>query len=58
MAHPVSSRIGDYSQLPDRSDLRGFLYRAPTRFDFRDEIKKPLTFWQKVIALLRGRPKP
>lgn len=42
-----------YSRIPDHSDLRGFSYRAPTNFDFRDEFVKPeVGFWRKVLASL------
>ena len=33
-------RRGDYPHIPDHSDLRGFSYRAPTAFDYRDEERK------------------
>jgi len=45
-------RTGDYLNIPDHSDLRGFSYHAPTNFDYRDEQKKPKTgFWQKLKAI-------
>lgn len=53
MSNPA--RNGDYLHIPDHSDLRGFSYRAPARFDFRDELKKPLGFWQKLLSLFGWR---
>ena len=45
-------RRGTYPRIPDHSDLRGFSYRAPTAFDYRDEFKKR-GFWEKIRAALK-----
>lgn len=47
----LTERKADYTHIPDHSDLRGFSYRAPSRFDYRDETKKPASFWQKLLGL-------
>lgn len=49
-----SPRTADYPNIPDHSDLRGFSYRAPSRFDYRDEKpeSKKRSFWQNVLSRL------
>ena len=51
-----SPRKGDYPQIPDHSDLRGFSYHAPEKFDYRDELRRaPSPWWERVLRLLRGQ---
>ncbi len=48
--------VAGYSGIPDHSDLRGFSYRAPSNFDYRDDFpKSAASFWQKIFSrLTRG----
>lgn len=52
MPSSSSDRKADYLNVPDHSDLRGFSYRAPARFDYRDELPRAVGagFWEKLKA--------
>ena len=48
-----TQRIADYRNIPDHSDLRGFSYRAPQNFDYRDEQpSKPQGLWRNLLSYL------
>ncbi len=46
----MPERVADYLNIPEHSDLRGFSYHAPERFDFHDELRKHErpSLWQRI----------
>jgi hypothetical protein len=47
-----NKKTAGYPSIPDHSDLRGFSYRAPTNFDYRDELK-PRSLWRRLRDWLK-----
>ena len=51
-----------YSKIPDHSDLRGFLYRAPSNYEWTDDHGKSSAYgardlWSSVKSFLGKGPK-
>ena len=47
-----NKKTAGYPSIPDHSDLRGFSYKAPTNFDYKDELKTR-SLWQRLRSWLK-----